>query len=223
MHKKIKELEKKIIECTLAKADECGLEAISTEELGQITDMIKDLSEARFHEATTKAMEEAEEYYDEMGDQAEHGRMGYDNYRYMRTGRYAPKGRGTYVGRGGYTPMYNFPMYDGYTDGRSASTGRGGEYMGGSERYAGSASGNNGRLGYSMPSDRYGQSYGEYADRRRAYQSDQSAENRRMMEESANKHLDEAVVTIKEMWADVDQPTRQKMKDKLTKLVNEMA
>lgn len=207
MHKKIKELEKKIIECTLAKADECGLEAIDTEELGQITDMIKDLAEARFHEATTKAMEEAEEYYDEMGDQAEHGRMGYDNYRYMRTGRYAPKGRGTYVGRGGYTPFY---------EGRD-------DRMDGGERARYVNGDSNGRLGFPMPSNGYGRAYDEFTERKRAYQANQSADNRRMMEESADKHLDEAVITIKEMWADVDQPMRQKMKEKLTKLIHDMA
>lgn len=32
----------------------------------------------------------------------------YDDYRYMRTGKYAPKGKGTYVGRRGYDePMYH--------------------------------------------------------------------------------------------------------------------
>lgn len=226
MHKKIEELEKKIIECTLAKAEECGLEAIDTEELGQITDMIKDLAEARFHEATTKAMEEAEEYYDDMGDQAEHGRMGYDNYRYMRTGRYAPKGRGTYVGRGGYTPMERdyMPYYDdgmGYTE-PSASRGRGGGNMGGTERYSDRSSGYGRRMGYSAPTDDYGRTYNEYRNMKEAYMGDKSADNRRRMEDSAKKHVEEAIDNFEEMTSIVDQPTKHEIREMLVKFVNEL-
>lgn len=38
-------------------------------------------------------------------------RRGYDEYRYMRTGKYAPKGKGTYIGRRGYSepPYYIMP------------------------------------------------------------------------------------------------------------------
>lgn len=203
MHKKIEELEKKLVECTCAKIEEMGLEAISTEEMGQITDMIKDLSEARFHEATTKAMEE------ELEDD---GPMGYDNYRYMRTGRYAPRGRGTYVGRGGYTPMMMeepFPDNSGYPmdDRRSNDT----------------TSRNDGRYGYTMPTDNYGRSYDTYRNRKRAYTENATADNRKMMEQSAKEHLDEVVMNIREMWRDVDQPMKAQMKQSLMTLVNEMA
>lgn len=216
MHKKIEELEKKIVECTLAKAEECGLEAIDTEELGAITDMIKDLAEARFHEATTKAMEEAEEYYDDMDEHG--GKMGYDTYRYMRSGRFAPKGRGTYVGRGGYTPTPYMPMYgDGM--GYTASN----DPMRGAERYTDRSSRDDGRRGYSMPSTDRGRYYDEFANHRRNYTENQTADNRRMMEDAATRHVDEFVASAREMWKDVDQPTRTKMKESLVKLVNEMA
>lgn len=207
MHKKIEELERKIVEGACAKIDECGLESISTEEMGQVTDMIKDLAEARFHEATTKAMENPEEFYDD------EGKMGYDNYRYMRTGRYAPTGRGTY--RPGYTPMVmdDFP---GYTDGR---------YNGSSgyESMPRTTTGVNGRMGYPMDSTPVGRTYAEYRDRRRSYTENQTQDNRKMMEESADKHVDETIATFKEIWEDVDQPHRMKMKEKLTRLVQDMA
>lgn len=215
MHKKIEELEKKIVECTKAKIDECGLEGIDTEELGQVTDMIKDLAEARFHEATTKAMEEAEEYYDD-------DKMGYDNYRYMRTGRYAPTGRGTRVGRGGYTPeMYAHMMdepreFPGYSP-----TNGGGAYSNGSGANSNGRDG--GRYGYTQPTDNYGRTYESYRNRRRAYTENATSDNKQMMEQSAKDHLDEVVVNIKEMWLDVDQPMKQQMRTSLMNLLNEMA
>ncbi len=106
-----------------------GSEEVNLEATSKIIDMIKDLSEAEYYARISKAMEEAEkedeeeakrimremkeEYDDEEGE-----RRFYDNYRYKRTGRYAPKGRGTYVGRRGYTePMYHMPldMYHNYS------------------------------------------------------------------------------------------------------------
>lgn len=211
MHKKIEELEKSIVEGACAKIKECGLESISTEEMGMVTDMIKDLAEARFHEATTKAMEEAEEYYDDIGE-----KMGYDNYRYMRTGRYAPKGRGTYVGRNGYTPMrMDEPDFQGYTDG--------GYDRSDSQRSTGNSGGNNGRYGYTMPADNYGRTYDEYRQHRRAYTENASSDNKHMMEESAKEHLDEVIMNIKEMWRTVDQPTKQQIRQSLMNLLNEMA
>lgn len=208
MRKKIEELEKKLVESTCAYLDETPWKDVDTCELGQITDMIKDLAEARFREATTKAMEEQGEYDDE--------KMGYDNYRYMRTGRFAPTGRGTY--RPGYTPMVmdeprDFP---GYSDNR---------YNGSSypERGTGATTGGNGRMGYPMDTTNVGRSYAEYRDRRRSYTENQTADNRRMMEDSAQRHLDETIETIKEIWADVDQPERIKMKEKVSRLVQDMA
>lgn len=218
MHKKIEELEKKIVECACAKIAECGIESISTEEMGQVTDMIKDLSEARFHEATTKAMEEAEEYYDD-------DKAGYDNYRYMRTGRYAPRGRGTYVGRGGYTPeMYTHMMDEPreYPSGYPVSNGTMGGNTAG-QRSANGTSGDGGRYGYSMPTDDYGRTYESYRNRKRAYTENATSGNKEMMEKSAKDHLDKVVVNIREMWQDVDQPMKQEMRQSLMNLLNEMA
>lgn len=209
MHEKIEELEKKIIECTLAKAEECGLENIDTEELGQITDMIKDLAEARFHEVTTKAMEKEQEYNE---------KMGYDNYRYMSSGRWAPKGRGTYSP--GYTPypyMMDEPReFPGYTEAGDRSSSINERGTRDSARY-------DGRMGYPMDSGIPGRNYTEYRDRRRAYTENQTAENRKMMEESAQRHLEELVEQAKEMYMDSDQPAKVKMRDTIVKLINEMA
>ncbi len=91
-------------------------ESINTEELGEVIDMIKDLACAEKDARIAKAMEEAdkedeeeakyimkkmkEEYGEEEGE-----RRFYDNYRYKRSGRFAPKGRGSYMPRRGYEEM----------------------------------------------------------------------------------------------------------------------
>lgn len=96
------------------------------EVLGEVVDMIKDLAEAEeacmeacYYETVTEAMTEDE-------------RMGYDRWRYA-SGRFAPKGRGTY----GYTPERMMPA-DGYVTG-GAEMPYNGTYSGG--RY-------NSRMGY---------------------------------------------------------------------------
>lgn len=113
----------KMIECltekALAELDK-GTENVDTQEMGEVVDMIKDLNEAEYRAVIVKAMKEADEEekeYDkellktlkmEYGEEG--GKRFYDDYRYMRTGRYAPKGKGTYIGgRRGYDepPFYH--------------------------------------------------------------------------------------------------------------------
>lgn len=82
-----------------------GVENVDTCEMGKVTDMLKDLSEAMYYRTLTKAMEESEndeimEMFDRYGD----GRRFYDHYRYAN-GRFAPKGHGTYK-RGYDEPPY---------------------------------------------------------------------------------------------------------------------
>ena len=92
-----------------------SVECINTCELGAVTDMIKDLAEAEYHAYIAKAMkeadeeDEAEEKYmlkslkEEYGE--DEGKRYYDMWRY-KSGRFAPKGRGT---RRGYDepPYYH--------------------------------------------------------------------------------------------------------------------
>lgn len=93
----------KLAECA-EKQFEAGIENIDTAEMGQVTDMLKDLAEAMYYRTLTKAMDESEDdeimdMFDRYGD----GRRYYDHYRYS-DGRFAPKGRGTY--RRGYEGPY---------------------------------------------------------------------------------------------------------------------
>ena len=79
----------KLSECAKAELDK-GTERIDADEMGKVTDMLKDLAEAMYYRVLTEEMEE------------DSGRHFYDDYRYKTTGRFAPKGKGTYVGRHGY-------------------------------------------------------------------------------------------------------------------------
>lgn len=105
----------KRMHCMIEKLSECaekqfdnGIENVDTAEMGQVTDMLKDLAEAMYYRTLTKAMDDSDpeeimEMFERYGD---YGRRYYDHYRYA-DGRFAPKGRGSY--RRGYDepPYYH--------------------------------------------------------------------------------------------------------------------
>lgn len=106
--KDLKETKEKLVDALKAKMS-MGIENVDAQEAGEVTDMIKDLAEAEkecweaaYYESIVKAMKDEGE------------KMGYDDWRYA-SGRFAPKGRGTYEG---YTPTYPTVYSDqmGYTD-----------------------------------------------------------------------------------------------------------
>lgn len=120
MHiKNIRCIEEKLAEAIRCEFDK-GIENVNTSEMGKATDMLKDAAEAEYYARIAKAMEEAEkedeesqkyilkQLKEEYGE--DDGRRYYDNYRYMRTGRFAPKGRGTYMPRRGYETPIEYHM-----------------------------------------------------------------------------------------------------------------
>lgn len=105
----------KRMHCMIEKLAECaekqfnnGIESVDTAEMGQVTDMLKDLAEAMYYRTLTKAMDDSdpEEIMEMFERYGNGGRRYYDHYRYA-DGRFAPKGRGTY--RRGYDepPYYH--------------------------------------------------------------------------------------------------------------------
>ena len=117
----------KMIECLTEKALcelEKGTENVDTCEMGQVVDMIKDLNEAEYKAVIVKAMKKADEEkeeYDKMllrelkeeyGE--DDGRRYYDQYRYA-SGRFAPKGHGSYR-RGYEEPPYYHMTPEMYRD-----------------------------------------------------------------------------------------------------------
>ena len=92
-----------------------GIENVDTCEMDKVVDMMKDLSEAMYYRTLTKAMQESDteeimEMFDKYGDD---GKRYYDMWRY-KSGRFAPKGRGT---RRGYEePPYYHMTPDQYKE-----------------------------------------------------------------------------------------------------------
>lgn len=202
---------------------------VNIENAGKVIDMIKDLSEAEYYARISKAMEEAEkedeeetkrimrEMKEQYGEE-EGERRFYDNYRYKRTGRYAPKGRGTYVGRRGYEepPYYrmNPEMYkehdpewyrdmdrmDGrmyYSGGGSNSSGSSGN-MGGS-RSGGNMGGNSGNMGGSSSSKGYEEGYSD--GNRRGYEDGMRDGERKGRNSQTNSRYENAKRGYKESKA----------------------
>ncbi len=194
---------------------EKGREHVDTKEMGEVIDMIKDLAEAEekiykaaYYCSVVGAMEE----YDE-----ENERMGYDNYRYS-SGRFAPKGRGSYrpgeSGRRGY-PMPAEgdwrPEYGPWGDGAD------GHMM------------DNPRMGYSDPDyakimhdERHGTPYRQWKLARKHYTETKSDDDKHEMTEHAKEHMADTVMTIKEIWMAADPELRAKMKGDLTTLMADM-
>lgn len=104
--KRMHDMIEKLSECAKSEFDK-GIENVNTDEMGKVTDMLKDLAEAMYYRTLTNIMEESD-VEDALGML---DRRFYDDYRYKTTGRYAPKGKGTYVGRRGYEePPYMHMM-----------------------------------------------------------------------------------------------------------------
>lgn len=83
---------------------EKGIDKIDAEEMGEVTDMIKDLAEAEYYAKISKAMDEAEygEDYDYRGAFDEYERRGYTGQPRSKTsGRFMRRGDG----RRSYMPM----------------------------------------------------------------------------------------------------------------------
>lgn len=245
-----KEIEKPDLK-DLCKLEECLVKALE-EELpiavkmsnggqnvalyGQVVDMVKDLAEAKkccmeayYYENVVKAMEESEHNMARYDGEDEEP-MGYDNWRYS-SGRFAPKGRGTYRG---YMPPYMLEdrllppdmrymdenMSMGYSGGRggsgnSQSSNGGGGNRGGNR---GSQSGNSGNYDYGggngqTGSGRYGYSYDEY-------QNAKNSGDKVGMENKAMEHMTGMLGTIRDVWKDSDPALKKRLKSELTAFVN---
>lgn len=159
---RLSEIERSLLDMLEAETAK-GLEAINAEEMGEVVDMLKDLSEAKYYCSVVLAMQEEQEP------------MGYNPNRYA-DGRYAPK-------YGYEEPIRTQPM-------RAD------------------------RMGYG------GTARDRYHEARMGYQSHSTADNRRMMEQAADEHMQEFEAFLREMWEDADQRQRNKMKAALVGMAN---
>lgn len=228
------------IEEKLAEAIKCefekGIDKVNTAEMGKATDMLKDAAEAEYYARIAKAMEEAEkedeesqkyilkQLKEEYGE--DDGRRYYDNYRYMRTGRFAPKGRGTYMPRRGYetpieyhmTPeMYREHDPEYYRDmdrdmGRMYYTDTGMRGNMGNSSRTGMRDGREGRSGMSRRS---------YMQTKEMH-PDNSQESKQAKMKELEKYMSDLGVDMAEMIKDMTPEERTLAKTKLTTLVQKM-
>lgn len=192
-----------------------GLEQMETKEVGEAVDIIKDFAEAKkycmealYYQKVTEAMLSYEE-----------PRYGYNNRRYGN-GQYAPKGSGSY----GYWDSKMGMVMDedwnnmGYNN---TSSGRGrtrsdnmnqGYYSNAQWEPAGGED----------YDPRYGRSYNEFCKNRKFYTATRSEEEKRQMDKHAEEHVQDIIVSVKDIWKDADPNLKKHMKEQMTKLLGEM-
>ena len=235
--KDIDEMKEKILGCLKNEISVKGLENVNTEEAGEATDMIKDLCEAEakcmeklYYQKVIEAMTTYEEpRYSE--------NYGYNrgNQYHMANGQFAPAGRGTKMGfmkPEVYDEDWPYDYAMGYSGGdRSGGGNSGSSSSSGTSGRGGNGgnSGGNSSMGYhndmrmeDMDDPRYGKAYNEYKRRRKYYTATNSPEDKREMEMNAEEHVQETIVTMKDIWKDADTTLKKRMKDDLTKLLSDM-
>lgn len=236
MHiKNIRCIEEKLAEAIRCEFDK-GIENVNTAEMGKATDMLKDAAEAEYYARIAKAMEKADSE-DEEADKhmlkqlkeeygEDDGRRYYDNYRYMRTGRFAPKGRGTYMPRRGYetpieyhmTPeMYREHNPEYYRDvdrniGRMYYTETGMSGNTGNSSRTGMRDGREGRSGMSRRS---------YMQTKEMH-PDNSQESKQMKMKELEKYMGELSGDITEMIAGASNEEKTMLKAKLQTLMQKI-
>lgn len=173
-----------------------GKECANLEDMGEVVDMIKDLAEAE--EKCIKAA-----YYstimDAMDGSEDHARRyGYDHWRYS-SGRYAPKGHGTYSA--GYTPFSgNVHVHDPNMEGRF-------------------------RMGYpdgSKMRSKSGEYYDDYRDAKRHYHESGSKEDLSFMNQKMGENLSNIIMQLKEMSEDASPEMRSKLKIELAEVMEDL-
>lgn len=239
MHiKNIRCIEEKLAEAIRCEFDK-GIENVNTAEMEKATDMLKDAAEAEYYARIAKAMEKADSE-DEEADKhmlrqlkeqygEDDGRRYYDNYRYMRTGRFAPKGRGTYMPRRGYetpieyhmTPeMYREHDPEYYRDmdrdmGRMYYTDTGMRGNMGNSSRAGNSGMRDGREGRSGASRR------SYIETKEMH-PDNSQESKQMKMKELEKYMGELSGDITEMIAGSSNEEKTMLKAKLQTLMQKI-
>ena len=200
----------KLSECAKCEIDK-GIENIDPCEMGQVTDMMKDLAEAMYYRTLMKSMEESSadetmEMFERLGD----GRRFYDNYRYSN-GRFAPKGRGT---RRGYDepPYFHMTpeMYRGMEHDRDIDRNYGRMY------YTEPAT-----SGMNMTERGYDKAKRHYTETKEMHKAN-TAEDKEHKMKSLENYMKELSGDITELLTDMTAEERTMLKSKLSTLVSKM-
>lgn len=206
----------KRMHCMIEKLSECakeefekGIECVDTDEMGKVTDMLKDLAEAMYYRTLTNSMEESSteevlSMFDRYGD-----RRFYDHYRYA-DGRFAPKGRGT---RRGYTePPYYFQtpdMYHEWDSKSDAERGRDLDRMGG-------------RMYYTEPTmSGYDKAKRHYTESKEMHKGNSQSDKEQKMR-NLEAYMKELSGDVTEILSDMTPEERTLLKAKMTTLLQKI-
>lgn len=205
-----------------------GSENVNLDCAGKVVDMVKDLAEAEYYALIAKEMrksgteeEEADKHFLKMLKEQygeEEGRKYYDDYRYS-SGRFAPRGRGRYMPRRGYTepPYYHqMPMTGARYDEpeRMYYTGQVGGMMG-----SRTADNYTAGVGTGTGMSRYGYSHDEYMDHMKNDKAD-TPEDKKKRHEVFKKRVEEIAEMLAEEMDELSTEEKQMWRGKLNKLIN---
>lgn len=187
---------------------EKGVENINAEEMGEVTDMIKDLAEAEYYSKISKAMDEAEygEDYDYRGAYDEHERKGYRGQMRDSKGRYMSR-------RKGYMPMMRDYDWDNMQMDRDMDR-------------------EHGKMYYTEPmtmhNDNQTHSESRYDRARRGYEEtksmhkDNSAESKQMKMKSLEDYMKSLAEDVTDMVNDMSQEEKSLVKQKMQVLMQKI-
>ena len=208
MHiKRIHEMVEKLTKCAEMELEK-GIENIDAEEMGEVTDMIKDLCEAEYYAKISKAMDEAEygEEYDYRGAYDEHERKGYRGQMRDSKGRYMSR-------RKGYMPM----MYDYDWDNMQMDRDMDREH---------------GKMYYTEPmtmrNDNQAHSESRYDRARRGYEESKAmhkgntAEDKQHKMKELENYMKELSADVTDMISDMSQEEKSLLKSKMQVLMQKM-
>jgi len=78
------------------------------------------------------------------------------------------------------------------------------------------------RMGYHENREPYGESYNRFKEARRHYTKTGDMESKNNMEMYSNEHLDNSLMTFRDIWKDASPALKVRMKSELTDFVNDM-
>lgn len=232
MHiKHIHDMVEKLSEFAKCELDK-GIEQVDTKEMGEVAEIIKELSEAEYYAKISKAMDEAEygEDYDYMGAYDEHSRKGYRGQR--------RDSRGRYMSRRGYEApmmMYDDMDYESMENmrdmdrpyGRMGYSGSGSS--GGSSQSGRSSSGMNGgqsnmgNSGSSSSGSNRGNSESRYDRARRGYmESKEMGKDKQEKIKELENYTKELAEDVTEMISGASPEEKTLLKTKMQTLIQKI-
>lgn len=203
---------KKRLLCCMNDALAKGVDQVSANELGEVSDIIKDLAEteklcleACYYKTVIEAMGEEDEEEERYG--------------------YRPRPR-LHLRYPRHKPMVDqMPYVEDYLENKDIGMERNMRLGYDPDRRMQRRSSETGRYkddGDTMRDNRYGQAYNEYTQSRRHYTMTNSAADKDEMSVHAQQHIADTMTTIRDIWKTADPELRKRMKADLTALVNEL-